>query len=56
MLLKLRQYEKATKFEKISHLFLLSSVKTSGVFFQIFVVISEELNFKDSNKNKEDCS
>ena len=52
---KLRHYEKAKKFEKISHLFwhscltkqlfLLSSIKTSGKFFQIFVAFSEKLNF-----------
>ena len=39
----LRNYEKATKFEKnlppvlTKQLFLLSSVKTSGRFFQTFV-------------------
>jgi len=54
--LKLRHYENATKFRKshisfdktsvlIKHLFLLSSVKTSGRFFQIFVTFSEELDF-----------
>ena len=49
---KLRHCEKATKFEKISHqfwpakqLFLLSSIKTSGRFFQIFVALSEKLDF-----------
>ena len=33
--------------KKISHLFwgLLSSVKTNGIFFQIFVAFSENLNF-----------
>ena len=38
-LIKLRHCEKATKFEKISHLFWhsLSNVKTSGRFSQIFV-------------------
>ena len=55
---KLRCYEKATKFEKISHrlnfekialgrktklLFLLSSVKTSGRFFQKILAFSEKL-------------
>ena len=30
------------------HIFLLSSVKTSGIFFQIFVAFSDKLNF---NKN-----
>ena len=50
--LKLRYYENATKFEKnlppvlTKQLFLLSSVKTSGIFFQIFVAFSEKLNFK----------
>ena len=49
--LKLRHYEKATKFEKnlppvlTKQLFLLSSVKTSGRFFQIFVAFSEKLNY-----------
>ena len=53
--LKLRHYEKATKFEKnlspvlTKQLFLLSSVKTSGRLFQIFVAVSEKLNF---NKNE----
>ena len=48
---KLRHYEKATKFEKnlpsvlTKQLFLLSSVKTSGSLFQIFVAVSEKLNF-----------
>ena len=51
MLLKLRQYEKATKFEKISHLFLLSSVKTSGRFFQNFVAFSEKLDFECTGKS-----
>ena len=51
--LKLRHYEKATKFEKnlppllTKQLLLLSSVKTSGRFFQIFEAFSEKLNFKD---------
>ena len=36
--LKLRHCERATKFDKISHfLLLLSSVKSSGIFLQIFV-------------------
>ena len=49
--IKFRHYEKATKFEKnippvlTKQLFLLSSVKTSGRFFQIFVAFSEKLNF-----------
>ena len=50
---KLRYYEKATKFEKkihlcivTKHLFLLSSVKTVGRFFQIFVAFSEKMDFK----------
>ena len=49
--LKFRYYEKATKFEKnlppvlTKQLFLLSSVKTSGRFLQIFVAFSEKLNF-----------
>ena len=53
MKLKLRHYEKATKFEKnlppvlTKQLFLLSSVRTSGRFFQIFVpAFSEKLDFK----------
>jgi len=47
--INLRHYEKATKFEKnlplvlTKQLFLLSSVKTSGRFFQIFVAFSEKL-------------
>ena len=51
ILLKLRHYEKATKLEKnvplvlTKQLFLLSSVKTSGRFFQICVAFSEKLNF-----------
>ena len=47
-LLKLRQCEKATKFEKISLLFWrsLSNAKTSGRFSQIFVAFQENLNFK----------
>ena len=50
--LKLRHYEKATKFEKKSPTcfdkiaVLLSSVKTSGRFFRIFVPFSEKLDFK----------
>ena len=51
-MLKLRHYQKATKFEKnhppvlTNQLFLLSSVKTCGrFFFQIFVAFSEKLNF-----------
>ena len=53
--LKLRHYEMATKFEKnltavlTKQLFLLSSVKTSGMFLQIFVSLSEKLNFKIRN-------
>ena len=52
--LKFRYYEKAKKFEKISHLvdktgFLLGSVKTSGRFFQIFVAFSEKLNFNEKS-------
>ena len=49
--LKLRHYEKATKFEKnltpvlTKQLFLLSSVKTSGIFFQIFETFSEKMAF-----------
>ena len=51
VLLKLRHYEQATKFEKslppllTKQLFLLSSVKTSGRFFQNFVAFSEKLDF-----------
>ena len=47
---KLWNSEKATKFEKnllpilTKQLFLLSSVKTSGRFFQIFVAFPEKLN------------
>jgi hypothetical protein len=50
-LLKFRHYEKATKFEKnllpvlSKQLFLLSSVKQVGDFFQIFVTFSEKLDF-----------
>ena len=49
--IKLRNYEKATKFEKnltralTQQVFLLSSVTTSSTFFQIF---SEKLNFTDN--------
>jgi hypothetical protein len=32
-------------------LFLLSSGKTSGRFFQIFVAFSEKLNFKTKEEN-----
>ena len=52
--IKFRYYEKATKFEKnlppvlTKQLFLLSSVKTSGRFFQIFVAFSEKLDFTQS--------
>ena len=49
---KIRHYEEATKFEKLSHLFWqnscfysASSVKTSGRFFQTFVAFSEKLDF-----------
>ena len=58
-ILKLRHYEKVTKFEKnlplvlTKQLFLLSSVKTSGRFFQIFVAFSEKLDFT-SHGNKND--
>jgi hypothetical protein len=51
LVVKLRLYEKATKFEKnlphvlTKQLFLLSSVKTSGRFFQTFVAFSEKLDF-----------
>ena len=46
-LLKSRCCEKGKKFEKISHLFwhLLSIVKISGRFLQIFVAFSENLKF-----------
>ena len=53
--LKLRHYEKATTFEKILPPVLtktavsISSVKTSGRFFQIFVPFSEKLDFKKVN-------
>ena len=49
--LKLGYYEKATKFEKnlppvlTKQLFLLSNIKTSWRFFQIFVAFSEKLDF-----------
>ena len=49
--LKLRHYEKATKFEKNHPLvstkqpFLRRSIKTSGRFFQNCVAFSEKLNF-----------
>ena len=52
--IKLRYYEKATKFEKnlspvlTKQLFSLSSVKTSGRFSQIFVAFSEKLDFNIS--------
>ena len=52
MELKFGHYEQATEFEKkfppvlTKRLFLLSSVKTSGRFFQIFVAFSEKLDFK----------
>ena len=49
---KLRHYEKAKKLKKSSiipvltkQLFLLSSVKTIGRFFQIFVAFLENLSF-----------
>ena len=51
MLVKLRHHEKATKFEKnippglTKQLFLLSSIKKSGRFFQTFVAFSEKLDF-----------
>ena len=50
---KLRHYEKAEKFEKNLPPFLtkqLFSLKTSGIFFQIFVVFSEKLDFNRSIK------
>ena len=49
--IKLRHYEKATKFEKISHLFWQNSCfysvasKQVGDFFLIFVAFSKKLNF-----------
>ena len=55
MQVKLRHYEKATKLKKnlplvlTKQLFLLSRVKTSGRFFQIFVDFSGKLNFNSSN-------
>ena len=53
-IVKFGHCEKATKFEKISHLFwhLLSSVKTSGNFFHIFVAFSENLNFSKAIRNE----
>ena len=47
--LKLRHYEKVTKFVLTIQLFLLSNVKTSGRFFQIFVAFLEKLNFNNDN-------
>ena len=53
IVVKLRHYEKVTKFEKnlpvvlTKQLFLLISVKTSGRFFQFFVTFSEKLNFNE---------
>ena len=55
--LKLRHYEKATKFEKISHLFWQSScfysVSSKQVedFFQIFVAFIEKLSIIRSKKS-----
>ena len=53
-LLKFRYYEKAKNFEKTltKQLFLLSSVKTNGRFFQIFVAFSEKLDSKNQLKVK----
>ena len=54
--LKLRCYEMPTKFEKnllqvlLNHLFLLSSVKTSGRFYQICVAFSEKPDSKRKEK------
>ena len=52
-ILKFRHYEKATKFEKISHLFWqnsyfysVGSKKVAYFFFWIFVAFSEKLDFK----------
>ena len=44
--IKLRHCENSTKFEKISRLFLLSSIKTSKIFFSNFVAFSEKLDKK----------
>ena len=58
VLIKLRHYEKASKFEKnlplalTKQTFLLGSIKTSGRFFQIFVVFSEKLNFTEKIKKR----
>ena len=46
----LRRYEKATKLKNIptvltKQLFLLSNVKTCESLFQIFIAVSEKLNF-----------
>ena len=38
-------WEGHTIWKKVSHLFWLSNIKTSGRFFQIFVAFSENLNF-----------
>ena len=48
--LKFRYCEKATKFEKISHLFLnqLVTSNQSGGFFEIFRAFSDYLNFTRS--------
>ena len=49
----LRDCEKATKFKKNlppvlkKQSFLTRSVKTSGIFFQIFVAFSEKLDLKE---------
>ena len=49
--IKFRYYEKATKFEKISHLFWQNSCfysvasKQVGDFFKFFVAFSEKLDF-----------
>ena len=56
-IVKLGHYEKATKLEKnlplvlTKQLCLLSSIKTSGTFFQIFVAFSEKLNFNEKFLN-----
>jgi hypothetical protein len=54
--IKFRYYDKATKFEKnippvlTKQLVLLSSIKTSGRFFKIFVAFSEKLRYLQALK------
>ena len=59
-LLKLRHYEKATKFKKnlppvlTKQLFYSVVSKQVGYFFQIFVPFSENLDFKITNALKQE--